>query len=76
MITVAECSSVDEAQLVKSLLEAHGITATLPDEYTAQTFAPLILGPGIKVQVAEEDAETALALIAESGSADVEATDA
>lgn len=68
MITVAECTSVDEAQLVKSLLEANGINAILPDEFTAQALAPLILGRGIIVQVAEEDAETALALIADSGS--------
>ncbi len=70
MITVAECSSVDEAQLLKSLLEANGIAAVLPDEFTAQTFAPLVLGRGIKVQVVEADAETALALISESGGHD------
>ena len=68
MITVAECANEAEAQLVKSLLEASGIAATLPDEFTAQNLTPLIFGHGIKVQVAEEDAETALALIAEGGS--------
>lgn len=68
MITVAECSSVDEAQLVKAMLAASGIDATLPDEFTAQNLTPLIFAGGIKVQVAEEDAETALALIAEGGS--------
>lgn len=67
MITVAECSSVDEAQLLKSMLEANGIAATLPDEFTSQNLTPITLGAGVKVQVAEDDAETALALIAESG---------
>lgn len=67
MITVAECTSVDEAQLLRSMLEANGIAATLPDEFTSQNLPPIMLSCGVKVQVAEEDAEAALALIAESG---------
>ena len=65
MITVAECSSVDEALFLKSMLAGSGITAYVPDEMMAQN-APHVLyaGTGVRVQVAEEDAEIALALIA------------
>jgi hypothetical protein len=51
MITVAECSSVDEALFLKSMLAGN---------------APHVMfaGTGVRVQVAEEDAETALDLIA------------
>ena len=65
MITVAECSSVDEALFLKSMLAGNGITALVPDEMMAQN-APHVMfaGTGVRVQVAEEDAETALDLIA------------
>jgi hypothetical protein len=64
MVTIAECSSVDEALLLKSMLAGNGITAYVPDEMMAQN-APHVLfaGTGVRVQVAEEDAENALALI-------------
>lgn len=68
MITVANCSSIDEALLLKSVLAGNGITAYVPDEYTAQTAPPyLFAGSGVRVQVDEAQAETALALIASSG---------
>lgn len=69
MVTVAQCPSVDEALMLKSLLEGSGITAFVPDELTAQTAPPYLFASssGVRVQVAEEDAETALALIAETG---------
>jgi hypothetical protein len=68
MITVAEFGNVDEALLLKSVLEGSGIKAFVPDELTAQT-APsyLFAGSGVRVQVEDEDAETALAIIASSG---------
>ena len=55
MVTVAEYSNVDQALLLKSMLEGNGITA----------FAPHVLyaGTGVRVQVAEEDVENALVLI-------------
>ena len=64
MVTVAEYPSVDQALLIKSMLEGNGITAFVPDEMMAQN-APHVLyaGTGVRVQVAEEDAESALALI-------------
>jgi len=69
MITVAQCSSVDEALMLKSVLAGSGITAFVPDELTAQTAPPYLFasGTGVRVQVAEEDAEAALALIAAIG---------
>lgn len=69
MVTVAQCPSVDEALMLKSVLAGSGITAFVPDELTAQTAPPYLFasGTGVRVQVAEEDAETALALIAETG---------
>ncbi len=68
MITVAHCSSIDEALLLKSLLEGNGLTAYVPDELTAQNAPPyLFAGSGVRVQVQDEDAETALALIAGAG---------
>ena len=68
MITVAQCSSIDEALMLKSVLEGNGITAYVPDELTAQTAPPyMFAGSGVRVQVEDEVAETALALIASAG---------
>ena len=67
MITVAQCGSIDEALLLKSLLEGSGIAASVPDELTAQTAPPYLFGSGVRVQVEDEQAEAALALIAASG---------
>lgn len=66
MTTIAECTSVDEAQLLKSLLEANGIAASLPDEFTSQNLPPILLSAGVKVQVEDEDAEAARSIIAQS----------
>jgi hypothetical protein len=69
MVTVAECPTVDEALMLKSVLAGSGIIAFVPDELTAQTAPPYLFasGTGVRVQVAEEDAETALALISATG---------
>jgi hypothetical protein len=68
MITVAHCSSIDEALVLKSVLEGNGIPAYVPDELTAQTAPPyMFAGSGVRVQVEDEVAETALALIASAG---------
>lgn len=57
---------MDEALLLKSLLEANGIVAILPDEFTSQVFPPVLLSSGIKVQVEDEDAAAAQAIISQS----------
>jgi len=65
MITVAECSNVDEALMIKSMLAGNGIEALVPDEFTAQNAPPyLFAGRGVRVQVHEEDAKTAREIIA------------
>ena len=57
MITIATCNTIDEALLLRSVLEGSGISATVPDELTAQT-APtyLFASPSrVRLQVAEEN---------------------
>jgi hypothetical protein len=76
MVTVAQCSSIDEALLLKSMLAGSGVTAFVPDELTAQNAPPyLFASTGVRVQVAEEEAETALALIASAGQESPESGD-
>jgi hypothetical protein len=65
MITVTTCSNPAEAMLLKSLLEANGIPAFVPDELSAQT-APNFAGSGLHLQVADEHAETAKKLLDEA----------
>jgi hypothetical protein len=62
--TVAECSSLDEAMLLRSLLEDSGIQASVPDELTV-TFRGQ--AGGLRLQVADEDAETAASILAAAG---------
>jgi hypothetical protein len=65
MTTVTTCSNPAEAMLLKSLLEANGITAYVPDELTAQT-APNFSGGGLHLQVDDEHAITARKIIDEA----------
>ncbi len=69
MITVAHCTVIDHAMLLKSLLESCGITAYVPDELTAQNAPPYLFASGsqIRVQVADGDAVTARAILTENG---------
>ena len=61
MKTVAECSSVDEALMLRSLLEDSGIKAFVPDELTVQFRGQI---GSVRLQVEDEDAETALRILA------------
>jgi hypothetical protein len=61
MKTVAECSSVDEALLLRSMLEGSGVKSYVPDELTV-TFRGQ--AGGVRLQVADEDAEAALTILA------------
>lgn len=65
MTTIAQSDNVQEALFFKSLLESNGITAYLPDEFTAQNLPPILLSGGVKVQVEDEDAEAARTILAE-----------
>jgi thiamine monophosphate synthase len=59
--TVTTCASVDEALMLRSLLEGSGIKAFVPDELTV-TFRGQ--AAGVRLQVEDEDAETAQKIIA------------
>ena len=60
MVTVQNCLSLPEAQILKSLLEGSGVPTFLPDEYTVQNDWMLTnaIG-GVRVQVRDEDAARA-----------------
>jgi hypothetical protein len=61
MKTVAECSSPDEALVLQSLLADCGVEAFLPDAL-AVSYPPSV--GSVRVQVADEDAEEALSILA------------
>ena len=61
MTNVAECSSVDEALVLRSLLEDCGIQAYVPDELTVTYRGQ---PGGFRLQVADEDAEAAKKILA------------
>jgi len=63
MVTVARCSEISQAMLLKSLLESEGIPAFVPDELTASNAPPYTWSVGIRVQVAPEQAEAAAEVI-------------
>ena len=63
-VTIRTCKDLAEAELVKSMLEAGGIEAFIPDENAARLWAPNALDTnGVRVQVAPEDAEMARELL-------------
>ena len=65
MITVAECYDIQEAQHFQIALNASGIASFIPDEFTAQNAPWQFLGSGggVRLQVADEDAEQARQII-------------
>ncbi len=64
MITVANCSSLDEAQGLRMSLEAAGIPSFIPDEFSSGV-APhhFQTASGVRLQVLEEHVEEARRLI-------------
>jgi hypothetical protein len=57
-VEVRNCSWLHEAQFVKSLLEAAGIDATIPDEYTLAVqplYSPALGGVRVLVRADELD---------------------
>ncbi len=73
MITVATCNDSASVQLVKSVLNDSGIAVFIPDENTAQTAPYLIFAiGGIRIQVTQENAEAARAIIAQLDAASPE----
>jgi hypothetical protein len=69
MITVAQCSTVDEALLLRSVLEGSGIPAFVPDELTGQTAPPYLFASTshVRLQVAEEHASQAREVLEQHG---------
>jgi len=64
LVTVATFGTSEEAHLAQNRLEAEGIRAYLADEMTVSTY-PLLANvlQGIKLQVADEDADKAAAIL-------------
>lgn len=66
LVTVATFATTHEAAMARGLLEAEGIDAFLADEAMSRIYLSVITG-GIKLQVREEDAESARQLLSEVG---------
>ena len=66
MRTLAAFNHADQAHLLRMRLEGSGIAAHVRDEHmvTLDWLASLAVG-GVKVDVADEDSEAALAVLAE-----------
>ncbi|MEO6966271.1 MAG: DUF2007 domain-containing protein [Acidobacteriaceae bacterium] len=62
--TVSHCSTLNEAQMVVSLLGSFGIEATIDSENYNRMFGSMIpsIG-GVQVQVRQPDAKTALEIL-------------
>lgn len=64
-VTVQTCRDLQEAQIVRGMLEAGGVPAFIPDENAATLYPPQVLDTnGVRVQVAPEDVQLARALLA------------
>jgi hypothetical protein len=61
MTTVAECATIEQAAVLRSLLADCGVAAYLPDELTV-TYRGTV--SSLRVQVADEDAESARRILA------------
>ena len=71
LVTVFTAFNSAEAQLIRSRLEAAGLRAFVQDELSALSMDGYALAAGgIKVQVPDVDAELALELIRDSGTAE------
>ena len=63
-VTIRTCRDLQEAQIIRSMLEADGIDAFIPDENVASLGPPTMLDTsGVRVQVASDDAELARELL-------------
>jgi hypothetical protein len=65
MVTIAKFAEISEAQIIRSVLEGHGIKSVIPNEQTAEIAPPYLWASGgIQLQVAEEDLATAREVLA------------
>lgn len=69
MTTVARLLTLDQALLMRSMLEGCGIKAYVPDEFAAQTDPVIFMGSmnSIRVQVDDDDAIAARTILAQNG---------
>ena len=66
-VTIRTCRDIQEAQIVRSMLEAGGIEAFIPDENAASLYPTQVLDTnGVRVQVSSDDADRALELLERS----------
>ena len=74
MITVATCNTIDEALMLRSVLEGSGIAANVPDELTGQTAPPYMFATPsrVRLQVAEADVPRAREVLAAAERRDLE----
>lgn len=65
MVTIAKCADVSQADLLATILRAHGIPTFIPDEMVACLEPPFLYGTGsgVRLQVADADAPAARQLI-------------
>ncbi len=70
MKTISTSANLDHVLMLRSLLEGCGIKAYVPDELSAQT-QPYVFANAttIRLQVEDEDADAALAVLQENGHA-------
>lgn len=64
LVTVATFHNLTEAQLLLSRLQAAGLEACIPEEYTSDVFSGVIPFELVTVRVAAKDVEEAKAVIA------------
>jgi len=70
LVIVSTFSSLQEATLLVHRLEASGIEACIPEEYSPQVFSAVIPLERLTVRVAAKDYEAAKAIIAEDAAAE------
>jgi hypothetical protein len=63
-VTIRTCRDLQEAQIIRSMLEAGGIRAFIPDEAAAGLYPPTVLDTdGVRVQVSSDDEALARELL-------------
>lgn len=66
LITVRTFSSSMDSEMVRSYLESLGVKCYIKDEFINRAYVPNVTG-GVKLQVEEEDLETAIMLLKDGG---------
>lgn len=69
MTTVARFLTLDQALLMRSMLEGCGVKAYVPDEFAAQANPVIFMGSmnSIRLQVDDNDADAARTILAQNG---------